>query len=223
VLYNPSFTTRPALRHRCRNPRCGSKLRDPTDSRLDAFCSPACFASFYRSRCLVCEQPFTRKTERRLLCGRAKCRHEIQRHRERFSATRYLGSVLGLNGSRSADKIPCSAGADMPEIPEVLNRAELSVMAIHTSSSLRARHRRLGTRVEKSQLVLDEMQRGCALHLMHTPTGPHWALSNGRQVSDNVAKLIIASSSVIDCGDALFAGAAAQTFRWWSDTEEPAA
>jgi hypothetical protein len=88
-------------------------------------------------------------------------------------------------------------------------------MTIHTPNSLRTRHRRVGMRVERAQLVLDEMQRGCALRLMQTPTGPHWALSNGRQVSDSVAKLIIASSSVIDCGDALFAGHPGQVFRWW--------
>ena len=50
----------------------------------------------------MCEQPFARKTERRLVCGRAKCRHEIQRHREQFSGTPGSRYLLGLNGSRSA-------------------------------------------------------------------------------------------------------------------------
>ena len=101
MLFNPQFSSRPLLRHRCRNPRCGSKLRTPTDNRLNAFCCLTCFESFYRPRCLVCEQPFIRKTERRIVCGRAKCRHQFQRHRARFSGTRYLTSVLGPNGLRS--------------------------------------------------------------------------------------------------------------------------
>jgi hypothetical protein len=93
------------LRHRCRHLSCGLKLKHgPTDNRLDAFCCQGCFDSHYRSRCLVCERPFTRKTERRQVCDRSKCRHEFQRHRERFSSTRYPASVLGHNGSRSADK-----------------------------------------------------------------------------------------------------------------------
>jgi hypothetical protein len=47
--------------------------------------------------------------------------------------------------------------------------------------------------------------------------GPHWSLSNGREVADAAAKLVVASGSIIDCGDALFADVAAQTFRWWRE------
>jgi hypothetical protein len=90
------------VRHRCRNPRCGAKLKSSVVNRLDAFCCQGCFDNFYRSHCLVCEQLFTRKTARRQVCHRSRCRHEFQRHRERFSGTRYLASVLGLNASRSA-------------------------------------------------------------------------------------------------------------------------
>jgi hypothetical protein len=105
VLYNPPPPSKLAAigeRHRCRNSRCGAKLKPPTTNRLDAFCCSGCFESFYRSRCLVCEQLFSRKTERRLLCGRAKCKREFQRHPERFSVGRYIGSVLVPNGTRSA-------------------------------------------------------------------------------------------------------------------------
>jgi hypothetical protein len=89
---------------------------------------------------------------------------------------------------------------------------------IHTVSSLRATHRRLGGRVEKAQLVLDEMQCGAALHLSFTRSGPQWVLSNGREVSDGIAKLIVASSSVVGVGDSLFDGYPAQTYRWWQET-----
>jgi MT-A70 len=96
-----STTVAPAqhpIRHRCRNVRCGSKLKAPTDDARDAFCCAACFGSYFRSRCRVCERPIDRKTDRRLVCKHSKCRHEFQRHPERFSGPRYPGVVLGHNG-----------------------------------------------------------------------------------------------------------------------------
>jgi hypothetical protein len=93
-------------------------------------------------------------------------------------------------------------------------------MTIHTSTSLRTAHRRLARRVgrlEKAELVLAEMQRGSALHLSFSRSGPQWALSNGRPVSDEVAKLVTASASVVGVGDALFDGIASQTWRWWRE------
>ena len=94
-------------------------------------------------------------------------------------------------------------------------------MTIHTPDSLRATRRRLARRVgrlEKAEAVLAEMRRGNALHLSHTRSGPQWALSNGREVPDSIAKLVVASSSVEGVGDALFDGCPAQTFRWWRET-----
>jgi hypothetical protein len=92
------------VRHRCRNPRCGARLRPAISHPRDAFCCRACFERFYRFRCLICEQPINRKTKRRQVCHRPKCRHEFRRHRERFFSTRYPASVLDHNGLRSADK-----------------------------------------------------------------------------------------------------------------------
>jgi hypothetical protein len=89
---------------------------------------------------------------------------------------------------------------------------------IPTVTTLRAARRRLAKRVghiEQAQLVLAQMQAGAALHLSFTRSGPQWALSNGRQVSDEVAKLVVSSASVIGVGDSLFAEAASQTWRWW--------
>jgi hypothetical protein len=94
-------------------------------------------------------------------------------------------------------------------------------MTIHTIASLRATRRRQARRVgrlEKAKLVLNEMRAGAALHMQHTKQGPVWALSNGRPVSDTIAKLVTASASVEGVGDALFDGCPAQTFRWWRET-----
>jgi hypothetical protein len=89
-------------------------------------------------------------------------------------------------------------------------------MTIHTPASLRTTNRRLARRVgrlEKADAVLAEMRAGAALHLQHTKHGPCWTLSNGRPVSDTIAKLVVASASVEGVGDALFEGYLAQTFR----------
>jgi hypothetical protein len=103
VLYTPHATpAQSLLRHRCRNPRCGGKLETPTDNPRHAFCCHGCFDIFYRARCLVCERPIDRKTDRRKVCKRSECRHEFQRHPERFSCPRYPASVLGHNASGSA-------------------------------------------------------------------------------------------------------------------------
>jgi hypothetical protein len=93
-------------------------------------------------------------------------------------------------------------------------------MTVHTASSLRRVHRRLTHHVGhlgKAELVLAEMRAGAALHLQHTKRAC-WTLTTGRPVSDVVAKLVIASASVVGVGDALFTGASCQTYRWWRET-----
>lgn len=105
VLYNRSFDPPQAnlpVRHRCRNPRCAAQLKPAVANPRDAFCCQGCFGVFYRRRCLVCERPIIRQTERQILCGRVKCKRDFQRHRERFLGARYLPSVLVPNASRSA-------------------------------------------------------------------------------------------------------------------------
>jgi hypothetical protein len=69
-----------SLRHRCRNPRCRLKLKVPVENEHQAFCCRGCHVSFYRSRCLVCEEQMNRKTEQqRFKSGHAICRAEYQR------------------------------------------------------------------------------------------------------------------------------------------------
>ena len=68
-----------AVRHFCRNPRCRQKLAQPVESPRKAFCSRGCHASFYRSRCLVCERELERGPANRKLCKRASCKAELRR------------------------------------------------------------------------------------------------------------------------------------------------
>jgi hypothetical protein len=67
------------VRHRCRNPRCGAKLKAPVENSRDAFCCTGCFSVFYRNRCLVCEAALSEGPANREICRRAKCRQELRK------------------------------------------------------------------------------------------------------------------------------------------------
>ena len=67
-------------RHYCRNLRCRAKLPTPVENEHHAFCCQGCHSSFYRSRCLVCEEPIRRKNERqRFGSGHKTCEQEYRR------------------------------------------------------------------------------------------------------------------------------------------------
>ena len=53
------------IRRRCRNPRCGAKLKCETDRLRDAFCGTGCFEQFCQNVCIVCERPMRQKGRRR--------------------------------------------------------------------------------------------------------------------------------------------------------------
>ena len=46
---------------RCRNPRCGAKLKAPAAVLRNAFCSPSCEELFYARHCRVCAKLFSPK------------------------------------------------------------------------------------------------------------------------------------------------------------------
>jgi hypothetical protein len=93
-------------RTRCRNPRCGCKIKEPTSNPKAAFCAKGCFTSFYRSRCIVCERSYRRTREDQHTCGRRKCKAELRRHRERF-----FGKWAGTPGeSLSTPRNPIKSG-----------------------------------------------------------------------------------------------------------------
>jgi hypothetical protein len=93
----------PQVRHHCRYLRCGAKLNVPTDNRHDAFCSKGCWKQFYDRHCIVCEAVIPPpKTKPRAVCRRSHCKHEVQRHPERYSGVRYPSARLGQISSRSA-------------------------------------------------------------------------------------------------------------------------
>jgi hypothetical protein len=130
VLYKPPAPNpqQSLLRHRCRNPRCLGELVAPTFNRLEAFCCRGCFAAFFRSRCLVCEQILTRKNERQRTCRRPKCRSEFKRYRAQFSGGRYPSGPVADISPRSAHSTGLKSGTKPgrawrpiagPAVPEI--------------------------------------------------------------------------------------------------------
>ena len=110
MLHNP-IPEPVQVRYRCRNPRCSDKLKTPVAHPRDAFCCETCHEAYYRTHCRVCEQLFSRKTRRREVCGRSRCRHEFQRRPERFWGARYPRQALGHNAEKKLAKSTLKTGA----------------------------------------------------------------------------------------------------------------
>lgn len=88
-------------------------------------------------------------------------------------------------------------------------------MTIHPPEGLERSRRRVARRVWAANGVLAKMRRGETLHLENAKQGPRWVLSDGREVPDAVARLVITSASIVSGDDTLFDKALSQTFRWW--------
>ena len=99
MFHRHQSTPPQVVRTRCRNLRCGAKLQVPTDDRKVAFCCEACERTHFAFRCRVCEAALSRKTKRRNVCWRSHCRHELQRHPERYFGLRGLGCNTSKPGS----------------------------------------------------------------------------------------------------------------------------
>src|SRR5262245_4105558 len=65
--------------------------------------------------------------------------------------------------------------------------------------------------------VLSAMERGQHLNVWFDHQGPHWKLSGGRRVPDDVARLVVKSERIISVGDVLFENLTPQTYRHVGD------
>ena len=110
-----------AARRLCRNPRCRMKLKQPEANPRSAFCSRGCYASFYRKRCMACEQPMRRRSENQLLCGRRKCRTEMDALRRHGMLGRYVAEAAsGTSIKPGISPLPLdSARSLVPGTPKV--------------------------------------------------------------------------------------------------------
>jgi hypothetical protein len=86
--------------------------------------------------------------------------------------------------------------------------------AAHTPSTLRNNSRRLDRLNAGVAAVLHAMRAGATLHLEFYETGPKWRTSNGRYVTDAVARVVISHEHIVGVGDTLFPDGTSQTFRF---------
>lgn len=94
-------------------------------------------------------------------------------------------------------------------------------MMIPTAKKLDTQGRRLNRLNGRTFRILEVMRcRGVLLHFDQSGRPPRWWLSNGQQVDEQTAAVLITRHEVVSVGDALFAGAPSQTYRY---AEEPLA
>jgi hypothetical protein len=83
------------------------RLKVSVESDRQGFCTRGCHSSFYRSRCLVCEEPLRRKNERqRFGSGHAVCAAEYRRFPRVYDYPKgvhaYHPTSTSIEGGRSA-------------------------------------------------------------------------------------------------------------------------
>jgi hypothetical protein len=88
---------------------------------------------------------------------------------------------------------------------------------VHTVRELQRRHRRLDRRVNSANFVIACMRDGATLHLAFQRGGPVWSLSDGRRITDDVARVVIADHRVVGVGDCLLKNLPSQTYRYVAD------
>jgi hypothetical protein len=99
-----------APRQHCRNVKCRSKLPAPVENDHHAFCARGCHGAFYRSRCLVCEDPIRRKRESQKLGSGHKVCEAKYRKFPRVYDFPALDPTISDEGIRSARKPGLKSG-----------------------------------------------------------------------------------------------------------------
>jgi hypothetical protein len=91
------------VRHYCRH--CRTRLKVPVESEHHGFCARGCYASFYRSRCLVCEEPIRRKNEgQKFGSGHAVCRSKYRRFQHVYNPSGYHPTAAVRGGLKNPIK-----------------------------------------------------------------------------------------------------------------------
>ena len=85
---------------------------------------------------------------------------------------------------------------------------------IYTPEKLRAQARWLDRVNGSVARVLTKMQRGQALHFEHTRRGPRWLTTDGLEVPQRVAELVIINPSIVSVDAALWRDLHPQTWRF---------
>ncbi|MBR0695215.1 hypothetical protein [Bradyrhizobium lablabi] len=112
MLYAPNVKPPQVVRSRCRKLRCGSILKTPTADLRAAFCCAACERVHYATHCQVCDAMIGKKSRRPSVCWRSQCRHELQRHPEKYRPR------IGQNATKTvAATHPAGVGHNAQENP----------------------------------------------------------------------------------------------------------
>ena len=82
---------------------------------------------------------------------------------------------------------------------------------VPTPSTLRNSSRRLDRLNRGVAIVLNAMRNGASLHLEFFQQGPKWRTSDGRYVTDAVARIVISHANVVGVSDSLFMSTLSQT------------
>jgi hypothetical protein len=116
-----------ALRHRCRNQRCKTKLEVPTDNHHRAFCTSYCYNQFYTWRCKVCEKPILKGRRRKQPdhCHDHQCRREFRRYTHKFSYLAPTSQSVDY-GSGSAHFTGLKTGISDGPRPRIIAGPQLS-------------------------------------------------------------------------------------------------
>jgi hypothetical protein len=84
----------------------------------------------------------------------------------------------------------------------------------YTPEKLRAQARRLDRVNGSVARVLTKLQRGQALHFEHTRRGSRWWTTDGDEVPERIAKLVITNPSITSVDTALWRDLHPQTWRF---------
>jgi hypothetical protein len=106
------------LRHYCR--KCRSKLAVPVENLHHAFCTPFCHASYYRTRCYVCEEPMKRKNERRQKFpgSHGTCRSEYRRFPRAYDYPKTVKTAWGTGIVESPSEVADFVDSKVPLAPD---------------------------------------------------------------------------------------------------------
>jgi hypothetical protein len=77
-------------------------------------------------------------------------------------------------------------------------------MTTHTPRPLARKGHRLDRLNHNVEQVLAAMRTGAVLHRTNRRTTTHWVLSNGKPVTDTVARIVITHANVVGADDGLF-------------------
>jgi hypothetical protein len=113
------------LRHRCRNPKCRSKLPALIANERKAFCCRGCYDQFYRRRCVACEGDLPQGPANRKLCRKAKCRADYRKFSHLYKWPKMTRTAHPPQNGERPSKSVDSTGIKIDHADDRLRRSDL--------------------------------------------------------------------------------------------------